>query len=81
MMDVPVVAASWFEGDVHWTTVLGIERSQITITDEILGVGGVQFAFRPYVKIDILFHILLCVNVRHCQEQCDNSGDNSHCLV
>ncbi len=52
VVDVPVVTASWLEGDIDRTSVLGIERGKIAVTNEILGVVGVQFAFRPYVKID-----------------------------
>jgi len=68
VMDVPVVAAAGLKGDVH-QTVLAAEGSQVAVTDEILGVGGIQLTLRPHVKIYVLFHVLLCINVRYCQEQ------------
>ena len=80
VVDVPVVAAARLEGDVH-QPVLAAERCQIAVADEILGVGRVQFALRPYVKIYIFFHFLLCVDMRHCQEQGDDGCNNSHCLI
>ena len=63
MVDVPVVTAARLKGYVHWATVLCIERCQIAITDEILGVGCIQLALRPYVKINFLYHVL-CFNIR-----------------
>ena len=80
VVDMPVVAATGLEGDVHWTSILGIEGSQIAIACEILGIGTVQLSFRPYTEINIFFHILLRIYSCHCQEQCDDGGNDFHSL-
>jgi hypothetical protein len=43
-MDVPVVTAAWFEGDIkHSVTHIG----QVTVANEELPIG-VEFTFRPF---------------------------------
>src|SRR5574344_2377497 len=44
MMDVPVVAAARFEGDIGNRNLLAGNTCQITITLEILGIGSIGFA-------------------------------------
>ncbi len=39
MMDVPVVAAARFEGNINQTV---LHRSQIAVADEILGIARVE---------------------------------------
>ena len=66
VVNVPVVAASWFEGDVY-QPVLAAEGSQIAVTDEILSVGRVQFTLRPYAEILFSFIFscaLMCAAAR-----------------
>ena len=62
MMDVPVVAASRFEGHIGVVgdsrralrQIGGGDGCQITVTDKVLGIGGVGLPFRPYAKINFL---------------------------
>ncbi len=44
VVDVPVVAASGFEGDVVDGNLFRGDRSKIALSDEILGIGGIRLA-------------------------------------
>src|SRR5574344_2915680 len=57
MMDVPVVAATRFEGDIGNGDLLAGNTCQITIALEILGIGSIGFANREK-------HLLLETSLR-----------------
>lgn len=46
MVDVPVVTAAWFKGDIGNACLFTRDRGEVTVTSEILCISGVWFSDR-----------------------------------
>ena len=60
VVDVPVVAASGFEGDVVDGNLFRGDRSKIALSDEILGIGGIRLADgEDHLALELCFGVSL----------------------
>lgn len=50
MVDVPVVTAAWFKGDIGNVYLFTRDRGEVTVTSEILCISGVWFSDRKIIS-------------------------------
>ena len=59
VMNMPVIAASRFKRDIYRSAVLGIERSDVTVADKVLGIVGIEVSTWPDAIVGAAFFIIL----------------------